>query len=400
MDIDSICKLLLDALEEVGYKNSTIRNYRRLTERFKRFCKEHDSPNYTREIGKLYTDDVISPKTGKFSPERRMLQGRFIRLINSYIDTGRFDFSVMKRGRLKPHDDYYLEIYNKYCSYLDEVYENINTRHYYDYGMYSFLSFLESRAQKISIEEIKASDMFDYLKSLKKTRQREALCELKNICRYLERNDLLAALAGIHAPRYNRIIPMLDPDEQDNLKKVTQDEATSLRDAAMIILGLSTGIRACDIINLRLNDIDWDNETISWKQSKTGNVVCIPLTRSIGNVLARYITEQRPDAPNDYLFVRMIAPFDRLSCHSSCYMIVKRIFKKAGIENDCRISGMHMLRHNAASTMVRNSVPIETIAAILGHSDPDTTGIYITTDDEKLRECVLPFNGISREVNQ
>ena len=119
----------------------------------------------------------------------------------------------------------------------------------------------------------------------------------------------------------------------------------------------------------------------------------------MGNAIARYLTTQRPKAPNDYLFVRLIAPFDPLSCHSSCYMMVKRILEKASVSTDDRILGMHMLRHNAASTMVRNEVPIETIAAILGHSDPDTTGIYITTDENRLKECVLPFDGISREVH-
>jgi site-specific recombinase XerD len=48
--------------------------------------------------------------------------------------------------------------------------------------------------------------------------------------------------------------------------------------------------------------------------------------------------------------------------------------------------------------MVRNAVPIETIAAILGHASPDTTDIYITTDEQKLKECVLPMTGISTEV--
>jgi integrase len=49
--------------------------------------------------------------------------------------------------------------------------------------------------------------------------------------------------------------------------------------------------------------------------------------------------------------------------------------------------------------MVKNEVPIETIAAILGHSTPDTTDIYITTDAKMLRECVLPMRNISMEVN-
>lgn len=48
--------------------------------------------------------------------------------------------------------------------------------------------------------------------------------------------------------------------------------------------------------------------------------------------------------------------------------------------------------------MVKNEVPIETIAAILGHAAPDTTDIYITTDVKKLKECVLSMDGISREV--
>ena len=76
-----------------------------------------------------------------------------------------------------------------------------------------------------------------------------------------------------------------------------------------------------------------------------------------------------------------------------------RVFSKAGIKKDGRIFGMHMLRHNAASTMVKNFVPIETIAAILGHSNSESTDIYITTDEHRLKECVLPMTGISTEVN-
>lgn len=75
------------------------------------------------------------------------------------------------------------------------------------------------------------------------------------------------------------------------------------------------------------------------------------------------------------------------------------MFKTAGIKKDTRIFGMHMLRHNVASTMVKNEVPIETIAAILGHATPDTTDIYITTDVEKLKTCVLSMDDISKEVN-
>ncbi|MGI6333515.1 MAG: tyrosine-type recombinase/integrase [Saccharofermentanales bacterium] len=74
-----------------------------------------------------------------------------------------------------------------------------------------------------------------------------------------------------------------------------------------------------------------------------------------------------------------MAPFNPLTDHASGHAIVTRVFHKARISKDNRIFGMHMLRHNAASTMVKKKVPIETIAAILGYSSPDATDIYITT---------------------
>lgn len=118
----------------------------------------------------------------------------------------------------------------------------------------------------------KAVHLNPLLMYLERILLREVLCEIRKIFRYLNRNDLLQAVAGIHAPRYNRIIPVLESNEQERIKTITEDNKTPLRDTAMILLGLSTGIRACDIINLRLSDIDWRNETISWRQSKTGNV--------------------------------------------------------------------------------------------------------------------------------
>ena len=399
MDINTVCTLLIDALKDAGYNDSTIFNYQGAVRRFKAFCKEHEVIEYSYEIGKLYADFIISPKTGKFSKSRYHLQGHFIRLINSFIETGQFDFSTTSKSRLQLESEYYRNVYKDYCSYLECEYENENTQHFYEYGMYSFLSFLEKRKDVVPLKDLSASVFLDYIKQSKPERQRGILCEIRKICRYLKRNDLLAALSGIHTPRHHRIIPVLETEEQERIKSVTDDDATPLRDSAMILLGLSTGIRACDIIKLQLTDIDWRNDTISWRQSKTGNLVCVPLTPAVGNAIARYLTMQRPNAPNDYLFVRLIAPFDPLSCHSSCYMMVKRILEKACVSTDDRILGMHMLRHNAASTMVRNEVPVETIAAILGHSDPDTTGIYITTDEKRLKECVLPFNGISREVH-
>lgn len=397
MTIDEICSACLNALRAEGYNESTIFNYEGVIRRFKQFCKDRDISVYSSKIGKTYADDVISKKTGKFSKNRYHTQGRFYRLIDSYFSTGTFDFSLMKKGRIIPDNEGHQRIYAEYQDYLLTIYDNANTRHFYEYGMYCLLQFLNSKGIA-DIQQLSPSLTMEYIKATKTTRQREILCELRGIFRYLERADLYNAIAGIHAPRIKKIIPVLTDSEIQKIYDCINEGKLSLRDAAIVIVGLSCGIRACDLIKLKLSDIDWDNETIQFKQSKTGNVVCLPLTERVGNALFRYITEERPKIRSNYLFLRSFAPYAPFADHAACYSVVSKAFRIAGINNNDRMSGMHMLRHNAASTMVKSEVPIETIAAILGHATPDTTDIYITTDVKRLKECVLSMDGISREV--
>ena len=397
MSIDEICNLLLKALADAGYNESTIFNYQGVIRRFKTYCRERGVTEYSPEIGQPYADDVISEKTGKFSNNRYHTQGRFIRLLNSYFYNGEFNFEMMKRGRIQPENSIHLRIYKEYLTYLSETYDNENTRHFYEYGMYCLLQYMHRNSIE-NTECLTVEDIYGYLAESKPERLREILCELRSIFRYLFREDLTNAIAGIHGPRFKRIIPTLTDGEFDRIRDVIEQELISLRDSAIVLTGLTCGIRACDLIRLKLSNIDWVNETISFRQSKTGNMVCLPLTVAVGNAIARYICEERPAADNDYLFVRQLAPFDPLADHASCHAVVSRVFRKAGISKDSRIFGMHMLRHNAASTMVKNQVPIETIAAILGHSSPDATDIYITTDVESLKACVLPMTNISTEV--
>lgn len=398
MSIDTICKLLMEALAEAGFKESTLFNYRGVIRRFKTFCKEKGVSDYNTEVGQSYADDVISKITGKFSKQRYFSQGRFVRLLNSYYLTGAFDLSVMKRGQAEPVNESLNRFYKDYISYLETRYLNENTLAFYRYEVLCLFRYLEIVGIS-DLSSITAMTVVDYLKTSKQNRQRAILCGLRLYFTYIERDDLFAVIDGMHAYRSKRIIPVLTDGEMFRLQEMIESKAISHRDSAIILLGLSTGIRAIDLINLRHSSIDWDREIISFKQSKTGNLVCIPLTLSVGNAIVRYLYEERPSANNDYLFVRDLAPYDPLSGHSSCYFIVKKAFEKAGISKDARIFGMHMLRHNAASVMVRNEVPVSTVAAVLGHANTDTTDIYITTDEVKLRECVLPMTNISGEVN-
>lgn len=131
MTINTICALLIDTLKDAGYDDSTIFNYRGVIRRFKEFCEEQGVSDYSSEIGRLYAEDVISKQTGHFSKNRYYTQGRFFRLIDSFFQLGEFDFSAVTRGKVTPDNDEHKAIYNDYGLYLQTVYENKNTIHFY-----------------------------------------------------------------------------------------------------------------------------------------------------------------------------------------------------------------------------------------------------------------------------
>ena len=89
-----------------------------------------------------------------------------------------------------------------------------------------------------------------------------------------------------------------------------------LRDKAIILLALRTGLRSVDILRIKLKDIDWVNDTITIAQSKTGIAFKIPLIADVGNALSAYLLNERPTTATSYVFLRCLAPFTVLSGHA------------------------------------------------------------------------------------
>ena len=211
---------------------------------------------------------------------------------------------------------------------------------------------------------------------------------MRSFLRFCEAPELLLAVPS-RCLRNKPIIPILSDQEHDALKALLQRNQLSFRDKSIILLALRTGLRSIDILNIRLTDIDWINDTITILQSKTGVAFKLPLTTDVGNALSAYLLDERPDTNTPRVFVRSIAPFAPLSGHSACYAVVRRAFHRAGIRVGSERKGVHLLRHSAASRMLSKGVPITTISSLLGHADKASTEIYLTTDRDRMRECAL-----------
>lgn len=161
------------------------------------------------------------------------------------------------------------------------------------------------------------------------------------------------------------------------------------RNRAILLLLARLGLRAGDILNLRLGDIDWKNATVQ-VSGKGRRAVRLPLTKEVGLALVDYLENARPPLDTDLVFVRLRAPLGAFASHSAISIIVARAMRRAGVT--CQSQGAtHILRHSVATSMLRHGATLQEIADILRHRSIETTQIYAKVDVTTLQEIAQPW---------
>ena len=394
-----LCDELLKFVTEQGFKESTLKRYKISLNVFVRFCNERGVINYTPKIGQEFADDLIPKNSGKVSSDRKYFRKKAVQHFNHYFEYGCFVFEHTKRKHFDSDSLGILdEEYKRYKEHVIEQYDNQNTIKFYLYDVYLFLRFLVSIGIN-NLTQVTVNIVFRYLEAIKENRLKGVLCVLKFYFKFINRHDLYNAIYSIRPIKKKKLIPYLTKEESDKIWTVLKGNVISYKEKAIFLLGFTLGIRACDTVNLKLKDINWEKDTISFIQQKTGNAVNLPLSPVLGNALFNYITKERNHSSYDNVFLSIYPPFKPLRDHSSCYYIVKKVIDLSGIEMGERFCGIHFLRHNVASNLINKNMPIETVAAVLGHASPDTTNIYITVNEDKLRECTLSLDLLEDEDN-
>jgi integrase len=120
---------------------------------------------------------------------------------------------------------------------------------------------------------------------------------------------------------------------------------------------------------------------------KTNRPLTLPLPDDVGNAVIEYLKHGRPPVESSYVFVKHVPPFDSLK---TVFLILDKHIRRAGIDmRPGSHKGSHALRHSLASRLLDNDVPVETIAAILGHQDPNVTYGYLKVGFKALADCAL-----------
>ena len=193
--------------------------------------------------------------------------------------------------------------------------------------------------------------------------------------------------------REKRVHPALPKaDIAKLLDAIDRNSVKGKRDYAIMMLGTVLGLRACDIVALKLADIDWLHGEIKIIQSKTANPVVLPLTQDVGDALMDYILNVRPDTTAQEVFLRIRAP----------HLPLTNAVAIGEIYEDCCIAAslpvnkkFHDLRRSLGTAMVSNGVSVYDVAQVFGDRSIESTKPYLSADLEHLKMCALSFEGIA-----
>ena len=171
-------------------------------------------------------------------------------------------------------------------------------------------------------------------------------------------------------------------DVQRLLSTTEGDHPTDIRDRAILLLLAVYGLRAGEVVHLRLEDFDRQDEVLFVRRYKTLEAHRYPLARTVGDAVLRYLREVRPHSSHREVFLTRRPPFRPL--HSGLWRIVARRLRPLGVS--LRHYGPHVLRHACATHLLEQGLSLKEIGDYLGHRDPETTRIYAKVDLAGLRQ--------------
>ena len=286
------------------------------------------------------------------------------------------------------------ELISEFLRYLliDKAYSN-NTIESYKRDLQKFLEFCKD----IEINNISNEDLKKYIKHLnnvglnKKSIARN-ISSLKSFYKFLVISKYIKDNPSevLFSPKVKKSLPnILTEDEILNLLDIELTDNFSYRNKTMMELMYATGLRVSELINLRLQDIDL-NEDIIRTLGKGSKERIIPIGDYAKEYLEKYIYEYRGSMLKkeccEFLFLNN---HGKKMTRQGFFKIIKKIAKEKGIDKEL---SPHTLRHSFASHLLKYGADLRTIQELLGHSDISTTQIYTHITNEELKKNYHDFH--------
>jgi len=383
---------------ELGFAISTIDDYEKIWNNFIKWKNKesfiYDENDYSKFLLEYYDFDVKNYSSKSKSRHQQYMRSK--RILDDFDNYKEFMLKRMFPNKLfnKYPSDWNIVIdeYLNYCRNIKFNCENsIKFKQYYlkrelsyfnQNGIDKLSDFSNQHINQYIIDTINAGN----------TSKRRNFYVLKDFLQYLFIENIINEDLSVFIPktkqqRRKKLPTYLKQEQVEELLSIIPKEKTiDKRNYAIILLAARLGLRISDILNIKLKDIDWENNKINVVQSKTNNLNALPLSKEVGWTIIDYI-KVRPKCNNEYLFVKINYPFEKLTEFSKFNKYFNKIDAQIDENNK---KGIHNLRHSLAKNMLDNDIPIEIISSTLGHSNCDvTSNTYIKIDVKSLKKCAL-----------
>lgn len=206
--------------------------------------------------------------------------------------------------------------------------------------------------------------------------------------------NLAAGIPPVSGRSLCRLPRFLEPEQVERLLNHCDRACPAgQRDYAVLLLLARLGVRAGEVVQLTLEDINWETGELLIR-GKSARIDRLPLPSDVGRALACYLKRGRPRCSSRRVFIRTKAPRQGFSGSAAVDGIVDRALSRAQLDPGQR--GAHLLRHSLATRMLRGGASLTQIGQILRHQMLQTTEIYAKVDLEALRKLAQPWPGGAR----
>jgi site-specific recombinase XerD len=206
--------------------------------------------------------------------------------------------------------------------------------------------------------------------------------------------NLAGAVPTVACNHRGGLPQFLEPEQVERLlDHCDRGGPAGQRDYAVLLLLARLGLRAGELVQLNLEDINWEAGELLIR-GKSARIERLPLPADVGRALACYLKRGRPRCASRRVFLRTKAPRQGFSGSAAVDGIVDRALTRARWHPPHR--GAHLLRHSLATRMLRGGASLTQIGQILRHQMLQTTEIYAKVDLEALRKLAQPWPGGGR----
>lgn len=404
-DVVGLSFSVLDAMEKSGYSPNTVRVYRDLALPLVIWhFADRGSTSYSEEAMKSFADEAEKRFKGRIERSRYSYISSASKHVKSMHDEGRLYFRRFDGARTRavsgPDSAIVIE-FEEWCKSVRRMKGSS-----IDHNRFYVGTFLE---------KLSASGCED-LARLEKGQVRKARLAMSEgqsahyVSRMLTSIRCFADFAEAEhpeipafrdwigpGPKTRRKIPIVGYSAEQAeaiVASVDVSRPAGLRDRALLMLAKNTGLRAVDIVNLRISDIKWREGTISIVQEKSGRPLLLPLDTETGEAIAEYILyERRKGSGLDFVFISAQGQMAPLTT-STLYSIVKKHAEPITGPDFKGRHGVHAFRRGLGGSLVEAEVAPPEISEILGHSTVASTDPYMAVATERLRICATGLDDV------